>query len=186
MVDQLIRQNKLRKPDDPDDTLDGSGVSGIEASAVNQEEFWNGVLSQFKRVIHGNDSGNWHDDPTTVFGTDASLKALLSGVQTITTVDLLDNNSEDIIVGSITTDKSVVLDYLFGLPIGGRAQAGRMTFVHDGVTVNLENAYSFVAPFIEGVTFTGLIAGTDIVLRVVTSAVGENPRLKYRRETIAA
>jgi hypothetical protein len=79
MVPQLIRQDALRKPDDPDDTLDASGVSGIESSAADQEEFWNGVLSQFKRIIHGDEPGDWHADPTSIFGGDASLRALFLG-----------------------------------------------------------------------------------------------------------
>ena len=74
---QLIRQEQLRKPDDPDDQLTGSEVSNTETSAANQEEFWNGVLSQFKRIIHGSDTGNWHDDPETVFGESATLAALV-------------------------------------------------------------------------------------------------------------
>ena len=70
---QLVRQEQLRKPDDPDDQLTGGEVSNIETSAVDQEEFWNGVLSQLKRVFYGDGSGNWHDDLTTTFGSDAGL-----------------------------------------------------------------------------------------------------------------
>ena len=74
---QLIRQDQLHIPDDPDDQLPGSEVSTIEADAADQEEFWNGLLSQLKRIIHGDEAGNWHDNPVTIFGSDASLRSLL-------------------------------------------------------------------------------------------------------------
>ena len=76
MAVSLIRLEQVRKTDDPDDTLGAATIAGVEATAVDHLDFLKGVLSQFKRIIHGADTGNWHDDIGTVFTTDTSLKAL--------------------------------------------------------------------------------------------------------------
>jgi len=79
MAVQLTRLEALRKSNNPDDTLDAAAVAGIESSAVDHQDFLTGVLSQIKRIIHGDDSGNWHDDVDDgAFGGDASLKALFN------------------------------------------------------------------------------------------------------------
>lgn len=72
----LVRLDQVRKTDDPDDTLSASSIANVESTAVDQVDFFKGVLSQFKRIIHGGDSGNWHDDIATVFGNSSSLKTL--------------------------------------------------------------------------------------------------------------
>jgi hypothetical protein len=79
VTDKLIRHRQLARPDEFDDTLDESAVAGVESSAEDNADFINGVLSQLKRFLHGNDAGNWHDDPATIFGGDASMKALYEG-----------------------------------------------------------------------------------------------------------
>jgi len=84
----LKRFRQIAKPDSFDDTLDGTAVSDVESSSTNLSDFFEGLLSQLKRIIHGDDSGNWHDDPVSVFGSDVSLKALLTGEQTVADVDL--------------------------------------------------------------------------------------------------
>jgi hypothetical protein len=78
MATTLLRIDQLHKPDSFDDTLGASTIASIESNAVDHADFWEGVLSQVKRIIHGNDSGNWHDDMVTVFGTgkEADLKHL--------------------------------------------------------------------------------------------------------------
>lgn len=92
MTDKLIRHKQMAIPDDFDDTLDASEITNIVSTAENNDEFNNALLSQFKRFLHGNDSGNWNDDPVTEFGGDASLKALFlgagSGWVRITNVDV--------------------------------------------------------------------------------------------------
>lgn len=74
----LIRADQLRKLDNFDDTLNASAVAAIESSAVDMADFWTGILSQVKRVLHGDDVGNWHDDPASVFGGSATLKSLFN------------------------------------------------------------------------------------------------------------
>lgn len=68
-----IRLNQIRKTSNPDDTLDAASISGIESNAIDHLEFLNGILSQIKKIIHGSDIGNWHDDIEVVA---SSLKDL--------------------------------------------------------------------------------------------------------------
>lgn len=97
----LLRLDQIRKPDEPDDTLTGTQVEGIESSAVDKADFMKGVLSQFKRIIHGDDSGNWFDDIADVFTTPTSLKALHSRA-TLEAKNVLTNrlNLNDVSVGA--------------------------------------------------------------------------------------
>lgn len=76
MTVSLIRIDQLHKPDQFDDTLNAAAVAGIEASAVDFADISDGLISQIKRIIHGSDAGNWHDDPENVFTNDATLKDL--------------------------------------------------------------------------------------------------------------
>lgn len=76
MTLSLQRIDQLHPPDTFDDTLNAAGVAGIEGSAVDYADFVGGVLSQFKRIIHGVTVGNWNDDIETVHGGDATLLAL--------------------------------------------------------------------------------------------------------------
>lgn len=73
------RLRQIAKPDDFTDSLTGLQVSAIETSATDLSDFFTAILSQFKRMLHGNDVGNWSDDPASVFGGDSSLKALYYG-----------------------------------------------------------------------------------------------------------
>lgn len=95
--------------------------------------------------------------------------------------DLLDNNTDFVVVGDKTTDRVVILDYSFQLPIGGRELNGRIVLLHDGATAEIINNYSFIAPEITTVTFGAAISGNDLRLTIVTSGIGENPKLVYSR-----
>lgn len=75
---QLVRLRELRKTDNPDDTLAPASIAGIEAAAVDHEDFVTGVLSQLKQIIHGSQAGDWHGAPVSVHGGDASLYALFN------------------------------------------------------------------------------------------------------------
>jgi hypothetical protein len=76
MTVTLQRLSQVRKTDDFTDNLSGTDVAAIEGTAVDSEDFLTGQLSQFKRIIHGDDSGNWFDNIMSVHGGNASLKAL--------------------------------------------------------------------------------------------------------------
>lgn len=76
MPRQYVRAPEIRKPDTFNDQHSASEIANAESSSVNSEDFINFIISQIKRVIHGDGSGEWHDDPTVVFGNDASLRGL--------------------------------------------------------------------------------------------------------------
>ena len=86
MTVSLIRLDQLHNTDNPDDTLNAASIAGIEASAVDYQDFLTGILSQIKRVIHGSSAGNWHDDIETAADSLADLanRATLEGKLIIT------------------------------------------------------------------------------------------------------
>jgi len=76
---------KLKQIDTPlgyDDQRTGAEVSNTETTADDLEKVFHGMLSQLKRIIHGEDAGNWFDNINSVFGEDVSLKALLAKIGT--------------------------------------------------------------------------------------------------------
>lgn len=79
MARQQIRLPESRKSDNFDDQKSASEIANSEVTTTDLQQFQNHFLSQIKRIIHGDRAGNWHDDPVTVFGEDASLYALLMG-----------------------------------------------------------------------------------------------------------
>lgn len=100
MTVSLQRIDQIRKPDNFDDTLSAATISTIESTSVDHADFWTGVLSQLKRFLHGNDSGNWHDSPTSAFAKDASMKALAARTDLADKLALrLKYNLNDVTVG---------------------------------------------------------------------------------------
>jgi len=78
MARTLVRQIRdIRNSDTYEDTKT-PGVA-LENDAEEIEFDLNAIRSMLKRIIHGADSGNWYDDVVTIFGGDASLKALFAG-----------------------------------------------------------------------------------------------------------
>lgn len=104
----------------------------------------------------------------------------ISGGGTSFQKDLTDNNSDWVVIGDKTTDKAILVDYSFQLPISGRQLAGQFMVHHDGTNVELDNAYNFLVPEVTGVTFAATIVGNDIRLTIVTASVGENPKMVYK------
>jgi hypothetical protein len=62
MARQLIRYNAIRRADSLDDQLAAATIAAREASAITQEDLQEGVLSQLKRVLVGDDAGGWDLD----------------------------------------------------------------------------------------------------------------------------
>lgn len=170
MGESLQRLDQIAKPDSFDDQLTAAQIASIESSAGDLGEFWEGVLSQLKRIIHGNQAGNWYDDPPS----------------SVISRDLIDNNTDYIVVGNITTDRKVVLNYSYELPIADKAITGRLTLNHDGSSVNADNDYSFLdQAVVDSVEMSAVIVGTELRWTIVTNGVGENPTVKYRRLSIS-
>lgn len=78
MTVSLQRLDQIHKPDTFDDTKSAAAIATAETTSVDMADYHEFLISQMKRVIHGNQAGNWHDDPASVFGGDASLYGLFS------------------------------------------------------------------------------------------------------------
>jgi len=76
MSPSLQRLKQIAKPDEFDDQKTASEIANIESTSTDFKDFNHALLSQLKRIIHGNGIGNWHDDPASIHGGDASLFAL--------------------------------------------------------------------------------------------------------------
>jgi hypothetical protein len=58
----LVRYREVRVADTQNDQQDAAQVAAAASLSVTQEDFQNYVLSQLKRIIHGDASGHWNDD----------------------------------------------------------------------------------------------------------------------------
>lgn len=186
MPKQLLRLYETRKSDDFNDQESASSIQNSELLSANSQEFLKYLLSQVKRIIHGNRLGHWHSDPADLADNDLSLLGLYDLIETgiVIRVDLLDNHTDYIVIGDTAIDRKIELDYCYEMPIADRAITGTFVFNHNGVTVDLSNDYSFIEPEPSGVEFSADISGTEIRLKIVTKDVGENPTIKYMKKTI--
>jgi len=100
--------------------------------------------------------------------------------------DLLDNNTDHVVVGDTATDREIVMPYTMQLPISGRAFAGTFRLLHDNGVIDLDNQYHVTLPMLGGFAFSATVVGTEIRLNIVTNGVGENPTLTYRRYAYGA
>lgn len=76
MVRSLQRLDQIAKPSEFDDQKTATEIANSETNSSDFLDFNSNLLSQIKRIIHGSDSGNWFDDPETVFGGSSTLKSL--------------------------------------------------------------------------------------------------------------
>lgn len=187
MVKSLQRLDQIAKPDNFDDQKSAAAIATSEATSTDYSEFQEFIISQIKRLIHGNKLGRWYSNPANWMGEDISLVGLFEKIGTderVTQVDLQDNRTDYITVGDKTVDRKIELDYCYEMPIAGRAIIGRFSFNHDDIEANLSNDYSFIPPKPPGIEFSAVMDGNNIKLKIVTKDVGENPTIKYRKRTI--
>jgi hypothetical protein len=62
MARQLIRYNAIRRADSLDDQLAAATIAARESASITQEDLQEGVLSQLKRILVGDDAGSWDLD----------------------------------------------------------------------------------------------------------------------------
>jgi hypothetical protein len=75
---KLDQETQIGPSDSYGDTLTPGPT--LQSGANDLRFDLNAIRTQLRRIIHGlGTGGHWHDDPASVFGVDASLKALLSG-----------------------------------------------------------------------------------------------------------
>lgn len=81
MARQFIRYNAIRRADSVDDQLSAATVAAREASAITQEDLQEGLLSQLKRILVGDDAGTWDTD--FIAGGLRPLKQLDQGLRAV-------------------------------------------------------------------------------------------------------
>ena len=64
MSTNLQRLDQIARPDDFDDQKTAAEIASSETSSEDFAQFQEYVLSQIKRIIHGDQTGKWYDDPT--------------------------------------------------------------------------------------------------------------------------
>jgi len=79
MTRQLIRYNAIRRADLLDDQLTPAEIAAREAAAITQEDLQEGVLSQIKRIVLGESSGDWFSE----ISLSSDLTSLATRIQTI-------------------------------------------------------------------------------------------------------
>jgi hypothetical protein len=62
----LQRLKQIAKPDSFDDQKTPVEISNSENSAINFADIQSAIFSQLKRIINGDNPGNWYDDPTQI------------------------------------------------------------------------------------------------------------------------
>jgi hypothetical protein len=94
------------------------------------------------------------------------------------------SSTEYVAVGNKTIDRKIVLNYSYSLPIANRSMVGNLIIHHNGVDVEISNEYSVMTNEFDDVEITGEILLDDILLKIVTPALIENPVLQYKRTVI--
>lgn len=113
------QETQVRKSDVYDDTQ--APGSSLETASTNLRADLNALRSILRRIIHGVGEGHWYDDPASIFGGDASLKALFFGgggglgrdaykyIAPGQTWEIPDN-TQALLDGQVVNDGHVILD----------------------------------------------------------------------------
>jgi hypothetical protein len=154
------QETQVDRSDSYEDDL-ASG-STLETSAENLRDDLNALRSQVRRIIHGlSVAGKWYDDPATVFGADASLKALFS---TLGNPSIVQSEA-----GQFTVPITVVyhdLVYCTGETMADKADnSSVVTAPIIGIVINKPTDTTATLVFFGIVSgFSGLTPGTDLFL----------------------
>ena len=156
---QFDQETQVGPSDSYVDTLPSG--STLQTDAENLLNDLNAVRSQLKRIIHGSGSGKWFDDPETIFGSDASLKALVGALGNASTV-----RSE---TGQFTCPTGVAvhdLVYLTGdMTVDTADNSAIATTPIVGIVIDKPTNTTATLVFFGVVAgFTGLTPGADVFL----------------------
>ncbi len=106
-------------------------------------------------------------------------------VGNVQTQNLLDNTTYNFVVGDITQDQAVIIDYMYHLPVGNKTQVGRVVLHHNGGSAEIEHAYGHMGVEISGFTLGASISGNNLRLDVTLAAIGEQPTtLVYKTQRL--
>jgi len=156
---------------------DLSSGSTLQTDAENLRDDLNALRSQVRRIIHGLSlTGKWYDDPASVFGGDASLKALIGALGNASTV-----RSES---GQFTVPIGVVFHDLVymtgGLTADKADNSSLVTAPIVGIVTEKVTDTTATLVFFGVVTgFSGLTPGSDLFLGtsggIITPPLPETP-----------
>jgi hypothetical protein len=178
MARQLIRYNAIRRADSLDDQLAAATIAAREAGSVTQEDLQEGVLSQLKRILVGDDAGSW--DLDFVGAGIRSLKQIDQGLDAIDRVIIRPRRTQLQAVVTVPVGQNwVVLSAAGGevptVPIG------LATGTEGAVAVRLAagefGAHRLTAPLEDGI---------KILVDVVDAATGEDINDAVKNQPVRA
>ena len=172
---QFDQETQVGSSDVYDDSLPSG--SALQTDAENLRDDLNALRAQVRHIIHGLSlTGKWYDDPTSVFGADASLKALVSALGNAALV-----KSES---GQFTVPVDVVFHDLVYITGGMTADKADNTSVATapvaGIVVEKPTDTTATLVFFGIVSgFTGLTPGAQVFLGeeggIITPPLPETP-----------
>lgn len=129
MGETLLRYDVVRVASDLDDQLTPEQIRQALSSSKTQEDLQKYILSQIKRILHGDNPGTWRDDFTgggirSLEDTNASVNQNNQAVSNLEQIvnEALTNNSFEFLASCQVTDSVGDLVYIAGDSIGGMAQ----------------------------------------------------------------
>lgn len=150
MAKDLVRYREVRVADVQNDQASASAILSASSLSVTQEDFQSYVLSQIKRIIHGDNSGIWKDD---------FLSQNILPLQDLSVGQLFQANC-------LSTDAVGTLVYITGPEISGLIQVTQVNPISlskmpaFGVIVSKSSStICLVQRFGVTTVFTGLTAG---------------------------
>jgi len=96
--------------------------------------------------------------------------------------NITDDTTENIIIGDITLHRAVYIKYTLEDTVN--YQSGKISIVHNGSTVTLDNYFFGEADVIDGITFSSDISGDDIRLNITAASVGNDLKFRYKIDYI--
>ena len=114
-------------------------------------------------------------NPLTKFQADHNYLA-----KGFTRRDINDNSVEDIIIGESSNIFSLQLQYAIIKPIANHAQQGMLYFTLNDPAYELDHEYVYAPPEIVTIDFNPSVVGSNLVLNITTSGIGENPIFYYK------
>jgi len=79
MGTNLQRLDQIARPDDFDDQKTAAEIAASESTSADYAQFQEYVLSQIKRILYGDQTGKWYDDPGKMLSNSYKEVACLSG-----------------------------------------------------------------------------------------------------------
>jgi len=102
--------------------------------------------------------------------------------ETETQVNFWDNSTEQINVGTISTDRVVEISY--SLEWGWNYQEWFMRIVHDWISADADHQYTWQPNIVDEVLYSFMIVGGNIIVQLQSVAVWWSLKFRYTKKTI--